>query len=150
MDPLEIKVGIQISKPIDEVFDAIVDPEQMKNYFISGSSGRIAEGETLQWEFPEFEGETPIRVVKVIPPTCIAFEWEGAKDKKMKVTIDLSEMDNDSTLVRITEGTMRNTEAGILWLRGNTEGWANFLSCLKAYMEYGINLRKGAFNYMRK
>lgn len=31
---------------------------------------------------------------------------------------------------------------------GNTEGWANFLACLKAWMEYGINFRKGAFAYL--
>lgn len=30
----------------------------------------------------------------------------------------------------------------------NTEGWANFLACLKAYLEYGINLRKGAFDFL--
>ena len=24
------------------------------------------------------------------------------------------------------------------------------LACLKCYLEYGINLRKGAFDYMRK
>jgi hypothetical protein len=33
---------------------------------------------------------------------------------------------------------------------GNTEGWANFLACMKAYLEYGIQLRKGAFDFMRK
>ena len=34
-------------------------------------------------------------------------------------------------------------------LMGQTEGWANFLACLKAYLEYGINLRKGAFDFMK-
>ena len=34
------------------------------------------------------------------------------------------------------------------WLVGNTEGWANFLACLKAWMEYKVNLRKGAFDFM--
>ena len=33
---------------------------------------------------------------------------------------------------------------------GNTEGWANFLACMKAYLEYGIQLRKGAFDFMRE
>lgn len=33
---------------------------------------------------------------------------------------------------------------------GNTDGWANFLACLKAYLEYGINLRKGAFDFLKK
>jgi uncharacterized protein YndB with AHSA1/START domain len=54
----------------------------------------------------------------------------------------------DTTLVTVTEKSRNNDEAGIKWLMGNTEGWANFLACLKAYLEYGINLRKGAFDFM--
>ena len=55
---------------------------------------------------------------------------------------------SNSTIVTITEKGRNNDEAGIKWLKGNTEGWANFLACLKAYLEYGINLRKGAFDFM--
>jgi hypothetical protein len=55
----------------------------------------------------------------------------------------------NSTLVSVTEKGMENNEAGIKWLIGNTEGWANFLACLKAYLEYGINLRKGAFDFLK-
>jgi hypothetical protein len=54
----------------------------------------------------------------------------------------------NATLVNITEKSRENNEAGIKWLKGNTEGWANFLACLKAWLEYGINLRKGAFDFM--
>ena len=39
---------------------------------------------------------------------------------------------------------------GLHWFGGNTEGWANFLACLKAYLEFGINLRKGGFDFMKK
>lgn len=38
----------------------------------------------------------------------------------------------------------------IKWLSGNSFGWSNFLACLKAYLEYNINLRKGAFEFMKK
>jgi len=38
---LEIKTAIQILKPVNEVFEAIVDPNKMSNYFISRSSGRL-------------------------------------------------------------------------------------------------------------
>ena len=44
---------------------------------------------------------------------------------------------------------MENNEAGINWLRGNTEGWTNFRACLKAYLEYGTNLRKGTFDFLK-
>jgi hypothetical protein len=58
--------------------------------------------------------------------------------------------ENDSTLVQIIETGGENNEQGILWLKQNTEGWANFLACLKAWLEYGVNLRKGAYDFMRK
>ncbi len=57
---------------------------------------------------------------------------------------------DNQTLVRVTEGKMEANDKGISWLAQNTEGWANFLACLKAYMEHGINLRKGGFDFMKK
>ncbi len=38
---LEIKVAIQILKPANTVFEAIINPEKMTNYFISKSSGKM-------------------------------------------------------------------------------------------------------------
>jgi uncharacterized protein YndB with AHSA1/START domain len=67
---------------------------------------------------------------------------------ELLVEMTLSTRKDGSTLVTITEKGMNSDEEGIKWLKGNTEGWANFLACLKAYMEYGINLRKGAFDFM--
>lgn len=55
MNELQIKTALQISKPPKEVFEAIVDPEKMANYFISESTGRMEKGEALEWKFPEFK-----------------------------------------------------------------------------------------------
>jgi uncharacterized protein YndB with AHSA1/START domain len=146
---LEIKASIQILKPVTEVFEAIVDPEKMSNYFISQSSGRMEEGKKLMWKFPEFEGESPVRVDKIEQDKYISFYW-GAEDHEMLVEITLEPTkDQNFTIVRVTEKGMENNEAGINWLKGNTEGWANFLACMKAYLEYGINLRKGAFDFLK-
>ena len=41
-------------------------------------------------------------------------------------------------------------EENLKWVLENTAGWANFLACLKAYLEYGIQLRVGAYDFMRK
>lgn len=145
MDLLEIKTAIQISKSINEVYQAIVDPNKMTHYFISKSSGYLVEGTSVTWEFPEFTDGVLIEVSKVIPNELVSFEWEGAKAKKLKVEISLQEMPDKTTLVQVTEGKMAADEAGIQWYGSNTEGWANFLACLKAFLEYRINLRKGAF-----
>lgn len=58
------------------------------------------------------------------------------------VEITLSERLDNGILGTITEGTMDMDEGGLAWYGGNTAGWANSLACLKAYVEYGINLRK--------
>ena len=149
MENLEIKVAIQIQKPAPEVFQAIVDPVKMCNYFIGKSTGQLIEGTSVTWEFPEFEGEVLIEVTKVIPGELISFNWEGAKGKKLLVKISLRELEDRSTVVSVTEGKMEADKAGIEWYGGNTEGWANFLACMKAYLEYGINLRKGAFEFRK-
>ena len=144
---LEINTALQIQKPIAAVFEAIADPAQMCHYFISDSTGRLESGKTLIWKFPEFTMEIPVRVVNVVPPQYIAYYWaDNGRDLLVEISLTIHE--NDSTLVRVTEKSRENDETGIKWLKGNTEGWANFLACLKAYLEYGINLRKGGFDFM--
>ncbi|MFD2203434.1 SRPBCC domain-containing protein [Shivajiella indica] len=148
MDKLTISTSIQINKNPENVFVAIIDPAHMARYFISKSSGKMESGKTLEWEFPEFPGSFPVRVLSVKPFESINFEWDG-DSHPLTVTIDLEPRNNgDATLVKVEEKEMEVNEEGLNWLKNNTAGWANFLACLKAYLEYGINLRKGAFDFM--
>lgn len=145
---LQAEAAIQISKPAAEVFEAIVNPEKMAGYFIEQGSGRLEEGKEVIWRFPEFDIDCPVKVAKVTTNRYVSYYWEGARDNQLLVEINLEPIKDDSfTVVRITEKGMDNNEEGINWLKGNTEGWANFLACLKAYLEYSINLRKGAFDF---
>ena len=145
---LEIKAALQILKPDQEVFEAIVDPAKMSNYFISESTGRMEEGKKLKWKFPEFDMEVPVRIDKIEKDKYISYYWNGEDGKELLVEMKLTATASNITLVTVTEKSMNNDEAGVKWLKQNTEGWANFLACLKAFLEYGINLRKGAFDFM--
>jgi uncharacterized protein YndB with AHSA1/START domain len=145
-EQLEIKAALKISKPIDEVFEAIVDPAKMSRYFIATSTGRMESGKTVTWQFPEFDLKFPVRVQKVTDPNYISYCWDDMDGTETLVEISLKTKEDDTTFVSIREKGRDNDEKGIEWLRRNTEGWANFLACLKAYLEYGINLRKGAFD----
>ena len=149
MQTLEIQAKLQILKPVNEVFEAIVDPAKMTNYFISESTGRMESDKELTWKFPEFDMKIPVRVGRVDKDQYISYYWNDA-DQEFLVEIKLTPAADNATLVTITEKGKKNDEAGIEWLKRNTEGWANFLACLKAYLEYGINLRKGAFDFMKK
>ena len=145
-ETLEIKTGIVVLKPANHVFEAIVDPLRMENYFISESSGRMEDGKNLIWKFPEMDMDIPVRIGKIEKDKYISYFWNDEDGKELLVEMTLTPKENHSTFVVVTEKSRNNDEAGIRWLKGNTEGWANFLACLKAYLEYGINLRKGAFD----
>jgi len=139
------KATIQIQKPVEEVFEGIVNPEKMTKYFISESTGRMETGKDLIWKFPEFNNEFPVGKIKIVANDSVSFVW----DKETIVKIELESQPDKSTIVKVTEDGKTYSEDNLKWLIGNTEGWANFLACMKAYMEYGIQLRKGAFNFMR-
>jgi uncharacterized protein YndB with AHSA1/START domain len=144
---LEIEAAIQIQKSPREVFGAIVDPSKMSCYFISRGSGTMEAGKVIMWKFPEFDMEFPIRVTRVEKDKYVSFYWE-VDGIDLLVEINLTPRGTTSTVVRITEKSRQCDEAGLKWLQGNSAGWANFLACLKAYLEYGINLRKGAFDFL--
>jgi len=142
---LTAKATIQIQRPIEEVFEGIVDPEMMSQYFISESSGRMETGKEVFWMFPEFPDRFPVKQVRTEPHHSISFVW----DEETVVQIILEEQSDKSTVVRVTEGEKPFSEENLNWVIGNTEGWANFLACMKAWLEYGIHLRKGAFDFMK-
>ncbi len=145
---LTAKATIQIQKSKNEVFDAIVNPNKMNQYFIASSTGAIETGKIVEWKFPEFDDIFPVMGGDLKQDEYISFDWSGGVDD-MLVEIFLEKGENNSTIVKVIEHEMNDDEAGIKQLIGQTEGWANFLACLKAYLEYGINLRKGAFDFMK-
>jgi len=145
---LTAKATIQIQKSKNEVFDAIVNPNKMNQYFIASSTGAIETGKIVEWKFPEFDDIFPVMGGDLKQDEYISFDWSGGV-VDMLVEIFLEKGENDSTIVKVIEHEMNDDEAGIKQLMGQTEGWANFLACLKAYLEYGINLRKGAFDFMK-
>ena len=143
---LTAKASLQIQKPVEEVFEAVVDPQKITGYFITESSGRMEAGKELQWEFGDFPGKFPVKVLEVKIDRLVSFVW----DEDTVVNISFEGQRDGTTVVHITEGEKELSEGNLSWLIGNTFGWGNFLDCLKAYLEYGINLRRGAFDYMKQ
>ena len=142
---LESNAILQIQKPIEEVFEWIVNPLHMTKYFISESSGRLEEGNELIWKFPEFDDKFPIKEINIETNRLISFVW----DPETVVKITLEELPDKSTLVRVNENGKELNENNLKWALENSGGWANFLACMNAYLEYGIQLRKGAYEFMR-
>ena len=145
---LKFTVQIKIQKPIGEVFDGVYNPRHLSQYFTTaGASAPLEEGTTVMWEFADFPGAFPVRVKKVVKDKLITFEWDSGEgvDGATVVEMAFEPIDAGSTLVSITESGWPETEKGLQLSYGNCQGWAQMQACLKAYLEYGINLRKGAY-----
>ena len=94
------KASLQIQKPIALVYEGIVNPEIMTQYFISESTGLMETGKDLVWSFPEFDDKFAVTEVKVETNVSVSFVW----DPETVVKINLKEHQEDSTIVEVTEG----------------------------------------------
>jgi uncharacterized protein YndB with AHSA1/START domain len=138
------QVQLKIRKSAAEVFDAVVRPEKLSSYFVQAASGPMTEGATVKWRFAEVPGDHDVRVCRVIKDERIIFEWQAAGgDYKIQVEMTFQPLDAGTTMVRISESGWRDAPADIKSSHGNAGGWMHMMCCLKAYLEYGINLRAG-------
>ena len=158
---LKFRVAARIARPVHEVFEAVADPDKLSNYFTTGGAkGRLETGATVTWDFADFPGAFPVQVIEVQPDRKIVLEWkanegeppnvEGGKmtelDYNTRVTMTFTPLDEDTrTMVEIEEKGWRETEGALKASYGNCQGWAQMLAALKAWVEYGINLRDGMY-----
>jgi uncharacterized protein YndB with AHSA1/START domain len=151
---LRFTVQTKIQKPVAEVFDAVYNPKKLSGYFTNGgASAPLDEGTTVEWAFADNPGDEklkfPVQVKRVKENELIELGWEGAKGLDTKVEMRFEASGND-TIVRISETGWRETQDDLDSSYLNCFGWGQMLCCLKAYVEYGIDLRKGAFEGLYK
>jgi uncharacterized protein YndB with AHSA1/START domain len=157
---LKFTVSARISKPVSEVFEAVVDPKKLSSYFTTGGAkGRLESGATVSWDFHDFPGAFPVEVVEVEDNRKIVLRWEANEDppdpkeasatagaKYMTtVTMTFEPLDGGRTLVSISEQGWRETAGGLKASYGNCMGWSQMLCALRVWIEHGINLREGIY-----
>lgn len=152
---LKFTVMTKIQKPTAEVFDAVYNPKKLSGYFTNGgASAPLDKGTTVQWTFaddPEHPMPAfPVKVLDSIPEERIVLEWEGAKGRQTRVELNFETTGPDETLVTISESGWDHDQESLNRSYMNCMGWSQMLSALKAYTEYGINLRKGAYTGLYK
>ncbi len=144
---LNVRISGRIGRKVEEVFDAVVNPKKLSSYFttVGGASAPLVAGTTVIWW-----KNMPVEVNQVEDNKRIVFHWEGgtAEDGaryRTKVEMTFDALDDGGTLVIIEESGWREDEASRRGTYLNCEGWTQMLCCMKAFVEYGINLREGFF-----
>ena len=137
------QVQLKVRRPAAEVFDAVVNPDKLSRYFVQSASGALVEGTTVQWRFAEIPGEHPVRVSRVVKDQAVTLEYDRPDGGKIVVEMVFLPLDASATTVQVNETGWRATPEDISESYGNAGGWMHMMCCLKAYLEYGINLREG-------
>jgi uncharacterized protein YndB with AHSA1/START domain len=141
-DRVRVDVSDRVLKPIHDVFTAIVDPAKLSRFFISSASGPLKAGGTVEWVFADVGARLSVDVKETVPDRRIVFEWT-ASGTKAAVTIALEPRGSNATLVKITEDGWPLDRDGVTQALGQTAGWTDFMCCMKADLQHGINLRAG-------
>lgn len=152
---LVFTVGGRISRPISEVFEAVVNPEHLSQFFTTGGAkGRLETGAVVTWDFHDFPGAFPVNVVEVEQDKKIVLRWDAdehvidpdaAGAHQTTVTMTFEPLEDGRTLVQISEHGWKSSSEGLAASYGNCEGWTGMLCAMKAWIEHGINLREGFY-----
>ncbi|WP_176482060.1 SRPBCC family protein [Paucisalibacillus globulus] len=129
---------MKINKPANEVFEAFVDPAKIGNYWFSSSSERWEKGKKILLRYDEYGAEGFINIIELQENKQINFSW-GEQNDETVVTITLDVLDENSTIVKVSESGFKAEDPDIVTkMLGQKEGWIYMLSCLKSYLEHDI------------
>ncbi len=140
-------VQTTIARSAEDVFDAIVDPTNLANFFVDKSSGQLEPGARIIWHWGEW-GDYPVEVDEVVPYSRISLrlntvDWKKSETDSYDVRVDFEivELESRKTMLKISETGWKDDADGIKASYENCGGWQHMADCAKAWLEYGVDLR---------
>ena len=141
--PPSVDVGMLVRRPPHEVFEALADPSITTRFWFTKSTGRMAEGAVLTWEWEMYRASGRVWVKEVQADRRIRFTWDGY-DPSHPTTVEFQFIPygNDTTYLQVTEtGFTGDADTQVRQALDSTAGFTFLLSSLKAALEHDITLR---------
>ncbi|HCN47876.1 MAG TPA: polyketide cyclase [Chryseobacterium sp.] len=133
-----VEAQMLIRKPVEDVFEAFINPEVTTHFWFTKSTGRLEEGKTITWEWEMYGVKNVVKVHLIIPNQLIRTEWG---DPSVNVDYEFKTMENGTFVVIKSYGFSQTGEDLLKVINDNTGGFTTVLDGCKAYLEHGINLR---------
>lgn len=146
MDTLQLtrvpftRTGMLIRRPVAEVFEAFINPDITTKFWFTKSSGRLEEGQQVQWEWEMYDISVPVSVKAIEPDKRIAITWPGYSSLTT-VEWEFEPQEDGTTFVRIREsGFTGDGDDLVKQVTDSTQGFTLVLAGLKAFLEHHIQL----------
>lgn len=133
-----VEAQMLIRRPIEDVFEAFINPEVTTHFWFTKSTGKLEEGKTVTWEWEMYGVKNVVNVHKIIPNQLIKTEWG---ESSVYVDYEFKTMENGTLVVIKSYGFSQTGEELLRQVNDNTGGFTTVLDGCKAYLEHGINLR---------
>jgi len=135
------KASLGIRKPVQEVFEAFVNPDTTTKFWFTHSSGNIDEGAALEWKWEMYNVLVPVVVTTFEKNEKIAIEW-GEDSQRSTVDWEFKAINENLTFLTITNYNFQGKgDELISQIRDSTKGFTFLLAGLKAWLEHKIQLR---------
>lgn len=134
------KTGMLIRKPVEQVFEAIVNPEITSQFWFSRGSGRLDAGQPVQWDWESHGVSIEVAPKAVEPNKRVLIEWPGYSGPTT-VEWTFAPQADGTTFVRVSEsGWTGEADELLRYVADSTQGFTLMLAGLKALLEHGIRL----------
>jgi uncharacterized protein YndB with AHSA1/START domain len=134
------KAEMMIRKPVNEVFEAIINPEITTKFWFTNSTGKLEEGKDLKWTWEMYNVTVPVSVEALIPNELILIKW-GNKQQQSMVEFAFKVLSDSRTYLTIKNYDFNSGGDELVSLViDSTGGFALFIAGLKAYLEHNIQL----------
>ena len=141
------RTGMLIRKPVEEVFEAFIDPDVTTKFWFTRSSGRLEAGKQVQWDWEMYGISIPVTVKTIERDRRIVIEWPGPGGPATGEWTFMPQKDG-TTFVSVTNaGFTGDGDALVAQATDSTQGFALMLAGLKALLEHGVNLNLVADRY---
>ncbi len=129
------KAEMLIRKPIEEVFQAFIDPAITTKFWFTKSSGKLAKGTRVRWDWEMYGVSADVNVIDIQENKRILIDWGSTVE-----WIFTSRAANE-TFVMITNTGFTGTDDEIVNQAIDSMGGFTIVLCgLKAFLEHGILL----------
>lgn len=136
-DTVYVEAQMLIRKPVEDVFEAFINPEVTTNFWFTKSTGRLEEGKTVTWKWEMYNVESNVKVIQIIPNKLIRTEWGNPSTK---VDYEFTEMEKGTLVVIKSYGFTQTGDDLARIINDNTGGFTTVLDGCKAYLEHRIKL----------
>jgi len=132
-----VEAQMLIRKPVEDVFEAFINPAVTTHFWFTKSTGKLEEGKTVTWEWEMYGVSSDVKTLQIIPNQLIKTIWG---DPSTNVDYEFRVMEKGTLVVIKSYGFSQTGEDLLKVINDNTGGFTTVLDGCKAYLEHGINL----------